>query len=236
MDALGMPFFLMEWRAGTPLFAQETAVDASRLHTAVSAMVRALGDLHLLDASTPGLCNLGAPKGFVERLIRGFHQRWVSAAGESDDASAVAAWLSANVPKPQRTSVLHNDYKPDNILLNDSADTVVAVLDWELCSIGDPLVDVGLLLAYWPDESDSEDRRRANLAPRHAGLPSRRAVLEAYASASVLDLAPIRFYEILGLFKVAVLMEQIVVRGGEAASRFAGAPLCVLREARATLP
>jgi len=231
--ATGTPFFVMEWRAGRRLDDLQPPGGEHGALAAASTFMACLADLHALDAGAPGLRDLGAPAGFVERLVQGLHRRWTSSAEDDADASAIAAWLSARIPKPQRAAVLHNDFKPDNVLWNDPLDAIAAVVDWELCSLGDPLVDLGLVLAYWPDEHDDEDRRSIDVVPLRPGLPTRRRLLDAYAARSHLRVDAVAFYEVLGLFKVAVLMQQIVARDeGAAAARFRGAPARVLRAAR----
>ena len=126
------------------------------------ALVDALVDLHAIDVTSGGLQTLGKPAGFVERQVRGWTERWQkSKIAELPDMESLAGWLLRNLPAdPKRPSVVHGDFKLDNVML-ETADfsRLVALFDWEMCALGDPLVDVGILLAYWTRSERSEERR-----------------------------------------------------------------------------
>ena len=136
-------------------------------------------------------------------------------------------WLSARLPSSSEAALLHNDYKLDNVMLDpDDPARVVAVLDWEMSALGDPLVDLGILLCYWPEASDPIERRES-ISPVTCmpGWPSRRDMVERYAAATGRDVSHIAYYEIFALFKIAVVLQQIYHRyhlGQTTDQRFAG--------------
>jgi aminoglycoside phosphotransferase (APT) family kinase protein len=126
----------------------------------------------------------------------------------------IMEWLAARMPAPTGATLLHNDYKLDNVMLDPSDPArIVAVLDWEMSALGDPLIDVGILLCYWPEPGDSPDRRES-ISPVTAmpGWPSRAELVERYAAATGRDVSRIAYYEIFALFKVAVVLQQIFHR------------------------
>jgi aminoglycoside phosphotransferase (APT) family kinase protein len=183
------------------------------------AVVQAQAELHLLDPSACGLGDLGRPDGFVRRQVDGWRQRWelVAPASPTDGAelmAAVAAQLAGSRPEPQRVSILHNDYKIDNCQFRPGEpDRVNAIFDWDMATIGDPLIDFGTLLNYWPDPSDTPDDRP--LVPEgldSMGLPSRQEVVDQYAATTGLDLGGIRWYEAFACFKTAVVLQQLFAR------------------------
>ncbi len=212
---MGKPFFVMERRTGYVVrdkWPEEFGDDATpRLRTAES-LVATLADLHLIDPASVGLEDLGLPDGFVQRQVDGWMGRWEAA--KTRDLPAMqqaAALLERSVPKPQRATILHNDFKLDNTMISAGGD-VVAVFDWDMATVGDPLVDLGTLLAYWPDPSAPTypifGERAVVLAPYRA----KDDVIDQYAKATSLDLGAVHFYEGLALYRIAVIIEQIYSR------------------------
>ena len=157
------------------------------------AVVGALAGLHLVDYASCGLSDLGRPDGFVARQVRGWRSRWDPVA--RDDANPVmlevADLLERTLPRPQRAAVLHNDLKLDNCQFDPAdPDRVRSVFDWDMATLGDPLVDLGTLLNYWPDPSDEPGDRGVYPDGQDAlGLPSQEVILAVYADATGLDLA-----------------------------------------------
>ena len=217
-SVIGAIFYAMERRRGLVIRHEEPASVAGRpdVRRAVSrALVDALADLHAIDVSRHGLSGLGKPAGFVERQVRGWTDRWQrSKTADVPDMEALAEWLLAHLPpQPAQPSVVHGDFKLDNVMLDRSdVARLVAVFDWEMSALGDPLVDVGILLAYWsPGRSDDPGDALASVVDR-PGWFSRDEIIDRYAKRSGRDLSGIRFYETFALFKVAVVIQQIFCR------------------------
>jgi aminoglycoside phosphotransferase (APT) family kinase protein len=224
---LGKPFFVMERRHGhvirkewPPPFVADPAVR----HAAAVNLVGGLARLHGVDPTDVDLDELGHPEGFVERQVGGWERRWQAAATRPVPAMAAAARiLRERLPEPQTAVILHNDYKLDNTMLDD-AGRLVAVFDWDMATRGDPLVDLGTLLAYWADPSDPTFLIFGEMAVSPAGEMSRAAVVEQYAVTTGFDVTRIDYYEGLALYRIAVIIEQIYARylaGQTSDSRFA---------------
>jgi aminoglycoside phosphotransferase (APT) family kinase protein len=215
---LGAPFFVMERRKGIVIRERipERFQGRPELFGRMSQMiVDALSALHLVEPAAVDLADLGRPEGFMERQIQGWLQRWdLAKTEEVPRFRQLHDWLLSRVPKPQRVALLHNDYKLDNMMV-DSEDPAqpVAVFDWDMCTLGDPLADLGTLLGYWTEASDSEARKAFSPMPtHHPGFWPRDQVTARYAERSGLDLSHARFYEIFALYKTTVIIQQIYVR------------------------
>jgi aminoglycoside phosphotransferase (APT) family kinase protein len=216
---IGAPFYLMERRHG--IVVRQTAPpeigDDLQLRRRISeSVVDTLADLHAIDLRAHGLEGLGKPVGFVERQVRGWAGRWERAkTSDVPFLNEVLAWLVKNLPPdPARPTLLHNDYKLDNVML-DAHDParVVAVLDWEMCALGDPLVDLGTLLCYWSQGDDPAVRQlAARSVTTQPGWMTRAEIIERYAARSGRDVSTIAYYETFALFKVAVVAQQIFLR------------------------
>ncbi|MBT7613871.1 MAG: phosphotransferase family protein, partial [Rhodospirillaceae bacterium] len=174
-----------------------------------------LASFHMVNPDDVDLGDLGRPEGFVERQVAGWTKRWDAAVDKSSpDASAVIAWIEADIPTAQATTFVHNDYKLDNIMVaRDDPARAVAVLDWDMCTRGDPLLDLANLVIYWSEESDSALWRMAVYIPTDKpGFPSRAELVERYAHKTGFDVSRFGWYEIFGTFKVAVILQQIYIR------------------------
>jgi aminoglycoside phosphotransferase (APT) family kinase protein len=213
---MGKPFFVMErrrghvvrdsWPAGWADDDEEVRIAAAR------NVVVALARLHMVEPAAVGLEELGHPDGFVARQIEGWSRRWEAAATRDLPAmTASAGILGASIPEPETAVILHNDYKLDNTMLGDTGE-VVAVFDWDMTTLGDPLVDLGTFLAYWSDAEGPAYGVFGDHALTLAPYLSRRDVLALYGSLTDLDLSGIRFYEGLAYFRIAVIIEQIYAR------------------------
>ena len=217
-EILGADFHVLERREGFVIRATNTAVidDNPDLCRKIGAMiVDSLADLHRVDPADAGLDDLGRPVGFVERQVSGWVKRWHAAVDDgSPDATDLIAWIEADIPQSSEVTLVHNDFKIDNIMVaRDDPSRAVAVMDWDMCTRGDPLLDLANLLTYWPEAGDSEARRRAAWMPTdRPGFPTRNEITEAYRERSGFDLSRLTWYEVFGAFKVAVIDQQIYIR------------------------
>jgi aminoglycoside phosphotransferase (APT) family kinase protein len=181
------------------------------------ALVEALIDLHLVDIHATGLVALGRPAGFLNRQLDGWRTRWevVADAGPSHPIMDVLAErLIKRVPTSPAPAVLHNDFKLDNCQFSAAdPDRVITVFDWDMTTVGDPLVDLGTLLNYWPDpDGDDSSSRVAIGGLEQLGLPSRPEIVDRYAAKTGIGIDAINWYEAYGVWKTAVIMQQLYAR------------------------
>jgi len=230
---IGAPFFVMERRRGTvvrltipPQYGGGADPHANRRIS--EALIDALADLHQADYRTVGLAGLGKPEGFLRRQIDGWAQRYARCATRPiaglDD---LVDWLRREQPPSPPPTLLHNDWRLDNIMLADAdPGRCVAVFDWDMCTLGDPLADLGTLLSSWRQAGEAIDGMTAGTMPSHVpGFLSRREAVARYAARRGIDAAPVPYYYVFGLFKVAVVLQQIFHRyhvGQTQDARFAG--------------
>jgi aminoglycoside phosphotransferase (APT) family kinase protein len=217
-SVVGSVFYLMERRRGLVVRSEEPPELEGRpaeRHRASAALVDALADLHLVDIRAHGLDSLGKPAGFVERQVRGWAERWHrSQTDELTEMDALAAWLAKRLPQdPERPTLVHGDYKLDNVML-DAGDVgrVVGVFDWEMSAVGDPLVDLGILLGYWVHTATGAQRDTVSAVTNREGWFTRAEVLERYGTRTGQDLSHVGFYEVFAVFKLAVVLQQIFFR------------------------
>ncbi len=229
-SVLGAPFFIMEYRPGLVIGGDMPAAVAARDAPGVAlgaALVTVLTDLHRVDPAAVGLDALGRPEGFRERTAAG----WIKRAGLAWDGAPppvvgeIAAWLGAARSLPdQDTVLLHNDFKLDNVVLDPDSLEPAAVLDWDLGTRGDPLVDLGVLLSYWTEAGDPEAMRALRQMPTAGhGFPTREAAAADYAARTGRDLSAFKWYRVLTAFRVAVVFMQLHRRyreGGAGDPRF----------------
>ncbi len=174
-----------------------------------------LARLHGLDYAAVGLGDLGKPQGYLERQVKGWIERYHnSKTHDLPEVERISAWLMEQMPASHETALIHNDYKYDNIVLDPSNPTkIVGVLDWEMCTLGDPLTDLGTALAYWADPDDPEDLQEIRSAPTTLpGTLTRAQLVERYAAKTRRDPVNMVFYLAFARFKVAVIIQQIYFR------------------------
>jgi aminoglycoside phosphotransferase (APT) family kinase protein len=212
---LGTPFYGMERVPGVILRANDAtnpALTPERMRLRSERLIDALAELHALDVTRPELAALGKPEGYVRRQVEGWTGRYGQAQTDAVPAmDEVAAWLMEHVPAEQVPAFLHNDFKFDNVVWNEDLTEIRAVLDWEMATLGDPLMDLGAALAYWVGPGDSDFLKQFNLT-HLPGTLSRREAAGRYATATGRDLSQILFYYVFGLYKNAVILQQIYAR------------------------
>jgi aminoglycoside phosphotransferase (APT) family kinase protein len=215
-SVLGAPFYLMERVAGVVLRDRPPpGVDLGPevMRGICLSAVDTLAELHAVDWRAAGLAEIGRPDGYVARQVEGWTARWRAA--KTDDVpemDAAAEWLAAHLPAEGPAAVIHNDYKYDNLVL-DPADParVRAVLDWEMATLGDPLMDLGTTLAYWAEPGDPPELKMFGITHLPGNL-DRRGVAERWARKTGRDAGGIVFHYVYGLFKVGVIAQQIYAR------------------------
>jgi len=215
---IGAVFYVMERRRGI-ILRNRIPQQFDRLphHGRIisEAFIDCLVRLHTVDIHASGLIGLGKPEGFLERQIRGWSERWQRSKTEDlPEMETVMQWLKEGLPQSTPATLVHNDYKLDNVMLGvESPGRIEAVLDWEMATIGDPLVDVGLTLCYWHWAAAPE--LGSHGVPALTGTPGwykREEFIARYAQQTGRDLTRIAYYEILGIFKLAVILQQIYYR------------------------
>jgi aminoglycoside phosphotransferase (APT) family kinase protein len=228
-DVIGCVFYAMERRRGLVVRTEEppALANPAARHRLSGALVDTLADLHAIDLAAGGLSGLGKPAGFVERQVKGWSDRWHrSQTTTLAEMDALADWLRAHLPPdPAPPSVVHGDFKLDNVMLHaEDVGRIVAVFDWEMSALGDPLVDVGIVLAYWSPTAPPSQRDALTTVIDRPGYFTKEEIVERYASRSGRDVSNIRYYEIFAVFKIAVVIQQIYfryVQGQTTDARFA---------------
>ncbi len=220
---MDVPFYVMERRRGVILRQQlptGLTIDAPTARRLSTALIDGLADLHRLDYRAAGLGDLGKPEGYVARQVSGWTERYTKA--RTDDLPAMdrtARWLAGRMPGESGPALIHNDYKYDNLVLDPRDLTrVVAVLDWEMATVGDPLMDLGTTLGYWVEADDPPSLRLSATGPTALpGSLTRRELVARYAEQTGRDVSGVLFYYVFGLFKIAVIVQQIYARyvGGQ---------------------
>jgi aminoglycoside phosphotransferase (APT) family kinase protein len=214
-DVLGAPFYLMERRRGVILRRELPAgLGPDRVAHLCEVLVDCLVDLHAVDYRAAGLGDFGKPVGYVERQVKGWSERYVNS--QTDDIAAmteVAAWLDAHRPHDGAPALIHNDFKFDNVIFDPSLDHITGVLDWEMATIGDPLMDLGTSLSYWMQADDAPLFQQPIFGiTMRPGMWRRADVAARYFERSGRKTDQLVFYYAFGLFKTAVVLQQIYYR------------------------
>jgi aminoglycoside phosphotransferase (APT) family kinase protein len=215
---LGVPFYIMERRRGIVLRRAETpgvTIDPATARQLSTALIDNLARLHGLDYRAADLAELGKPEGYVTRQVTGWINRYANARTDDlPEMEQVGRWLGDHIPAQSEAALVHNDYKYDNLVLDPANLTrIVAVLDWEMATIGDPLMDLGTTLGYWIEATDPEEVRAGAFGPTAVpGSLTRRELVARYAEQTGRDVSNILFYYSFGLYKIAVIVQQIYAR------------------------
>ena len=215
---LGSEFYIMEKVEGIILnykVAKSRSIPASDYKTIANSWLDTFVELHQLDYNAIGLSDLGRPEGYVERQVTNWGKQYLKAA--TDDVPAVQMvmkWMQENQPKEYEHCLIHNDYKYDNVVFaDDTWKEITSVLDWEMATLGDPLMDLGTSLGYWTVATDHDFVKQGIPSPTiFDGNPIRSEIVELYAQKSGRDIQNIVFYYAFGLFKIAVIAQQIYYR------------------------
>jgi aminoglycoside phosphotransferase (APT) family kinase protein len=218
VSVLGAPFYLMEPIHGVILrrdipaalnFSPEVARRVSE------SFLGNLALLHSLDYAAVGLADLGKPQGYLERQVRGWIERYHgSKTHDIPEVETISNWIQQYMPSAENATLIHNDYKYDNVVLDpNDLSRIIGVLDWEMCTIGDPLADLGSALAYWVDASDPPEILEMRWGPTTAaGSLTRAELVQRYAQKTGRDVSEMLFYLVFARFKIAVIVQQIYYR------------------------
>ena len=218
-NVLGAPFYLMERRKGVILRGsppRDRPIAPELVRRLCETLVDNMALLHALDYHAAGLDDLGKPQGYVERQVAGWTKRYQDARTDDvPDLERTMAWLAANRPAESTSpTLIHNDFKFDNLVLDPTDLThVVAVLDWEMATLGDPLMDLGTTLAYWTEPDDPAPLHQFIVGPTtQPGALTRHELVDRYGATTGRDISNMLFCYVCGLFKVAVIAQQIYAR------------------------
>jgi aminoglycoside phosphotransferase (APT) family kinase protein len=244
VSIIGAPFYVMEpihgiiLRGHLPSALDFPAESARRLSESfIDNLIR----LHRVDYAAAGLSDLGKPDGYLERQVRGWTERYYgSKTHDYSEVEKIVQWMQQHVPTSSAVSLIHNDYKYDNVVLDSSEITkIVGVLDWEMCTIGDSLSDLGTALSYWVDATDPEELQENRWGPTsEPGSLTREEIAHHYSKETGYDASQIAFYLAFARFKLAVIVQQIYFRyhqGLTKDERFASMPERIRLLLRASL-
>ncbi|MFT6214806.1 MAG: aminoglycoside phosphotransferase (APT) family kinase protein [Roseivirga sp.] len=213
MDA---DFYMMERVKGVILRSlppKDLALTPTVMRSISEACIDNLADLHTMDLKAAGLTDFGKPDGYTQRQVEGWIGRYYKAETDQlESMNQVAGWLQKNIPAQKYVSFIHNDYKYDNLVLNpEKLDDIIAVLDWEMSTVGNPLMDLGTSLAYWAQAEDSEALKPFSLTWL-PGNYTRSELVNRYEEKTGFDLSDQVFYYVFGAFKIGVIIQQIYAR------------------------
>jgi aminoglycoside phosphotransferase (APT) family kinase protein len=214
-DVLGAPFYVMERRCGVILRRElPTGTSAAQTRRACELLVDALVELHAVDYVAAGLGDFGKPAGYIARQVRGWIDRY--SGSQTDELAAMteaAAWLDANQVGDGAPSLIHNDFKFDNVIFDPSLERITGVLDWEMATIGDPLMDLGTSVSYWMTASDAALFQQPLFGvTTKPGMLTRAEVAARYFERSGRRTDHLVFFYAFGLYKTAVVLQQIYFR------------------------
>ncbi len=217
-SVIGTPFYVMERRTGTVIddsFPEGVEPDEELCRGISRTVVDTLVRLHAVDVDEAGLGDLGKPEGFLKRQTEAWISRYGKAkTDEIEEVEPLTAWLAGDVPESPPPTVIHNDYKLNNLVLNPEDLTEVrAVLDWEMATVGDPLFDLAVSLSYWIEPDDPDELKAVmptvTVTP---GFMTRRELIDRYERESGRDLSDMHWYVVFGYFKLAAILQQIYAR------------------------
>jgi aminoglycoside phosphotransferase (APT) family kinase protein len=215
-SVMGVKFYLMKRVKGVILrnrLPKDLVMNEDSFRALSKATMDQLVKLHKIDIHASGLHSLGKPDGYVQRQVEGWVKRYFNS--QTDDIASmkeVADWMQKNMPATSRSAFIHNDFKYDNLVLNpDDLSEIIAILDWEMATVGDPLMDLGTTLAYWAEPNDSLALRPFSLTWMPGNF-TRHEVVNYYQKQSGTSIDSVVFYYAFGAFKVGVICQQIYYR------------------------
>ncbi|MBM7631378.1 phosphotransferase family protein [Geomicrobium sediminis] len=215
-DVMDVTFYVMERKHGIVLDSKDSEIVPSReeANRVSERFIDLLAELHQVDPTTGGLEKFGHPEGFTKRQVEGWLKRYEKAKTEDVPGfEELRAWMIREIPPDGEATVIHNDFKLNNMLFSEGYEQVNAVVDWEMATIGDPLFDLGVALGYWAEPNDPPGIRAGfQSVTTHDGFYNRRDLIERYAKKTGRNLDHIHFYQVFAHFKLAVIVQQIYYR------------------------
>ncbi len=222
VSIVGSQFHIIERKKGFVIrkeFPDFLPLNLNFINQMSDQMIKILSDLHKIDPIKVGLEKLGRPEGFVERQLLGWEKRW-KLATENTSLNTIfndlLENLKLNIPKSKIVSIIHNDFKLDNIMWNNSNFlSPEAIFDWDMCTLGDPLMDLGHMLNYWIDKEDDKDAKLITSMPTTGNkilFPLKSEIIKLYSKYTGFDVKNINWYYSFGAFKLSVILQQIYVR------------------------
>jgi aminoglycoside phosphotransferase (APT) family kinase protein len=217
-EIIGTEFYIMSFVAGEVVRSSTInnylpSLDANAMRTLAIKLCETQAELHKIDIVATQLIEIGKPVGYIARQVRGWHDRYLaSQTHELEDFVSVAAWLQDHLPAELAPTLLHNDFKFDNVVLTDDLQKIQAILDWEMCTVGDPRMDIGTTLSYWCEAGDEAFEKNFNVSWL-PGCLTRAEYVELYQNLNpAIDLNNILYFYVFGLFKNAIVIQQIFNR------------------------
>lgn len=213
----GAPFYVMEYREGV-IIAEELPDGYAESEQARQALgyglIRTLAELHSVDYNEVGLGDFGRPEGYIERQVRRWSEQWErSKTREVPEIDEAIRRLRNALPESPAPTIVHGDYRLGNMMMaNDEPGRVVAILDWEMATLGDPLSDLGYTLLYWTEAGDTPESTAGSMATAVPGFPTRAQMADEYARLTGRDISHVDFYQVLASYKLAVILEGINAR------------------------
>lgn len=213
----GAPFYVMEYREGV-IIAEELPAgyaESERARQAIGfGLIKTLAELHAIDYNEVGLSDFGRPEGYVERQVRRWAEQWErSKTREVPEIDEVIRRLRNALPESPAPTIVHGDYRLGNMMMaNDEPGRVVAILDWEMATLGDPISDLGYTLLYWTEPGDTPQTTAGSMATAEPGFPTRMEMAQEYARLTGRDVSHVDFYQVLASYKLAVILEGINAR------------------------
>jgi aminoglycoside phosphotransferase (APT) family kinase protein len=216
---MGCPFYVMERIEGIIMrknLPRGLELSPDQMRTLCENLLDVQFQLHSIDYKAIGLDGFGKPEGYVKRQVQGWSERYRAAwTPDAPTFEKVMQWLQDNMPPDfDRPGIIHNDYKFDNVVLDpDNPLEIIGVLDWEMATIGDPLMDLGSSLGYWVQADDPDDFQAARMLPTNLpGALTRAEMVKRYADKAGISIDNFDFYLCFGLFRLAVIAQQIYYR------------------------
>jgi aminoglycoside phosphotransferase (APT) family kinase protein len=210
-EVIGAPFYVMERVRGTVITDVIPApLDTSAHHAAIAGeLIDGLVELHATDWTTLGLEGFGKPTGYLERQLRRFNGLWeVNRTREISELEQVGAWLADNVPESPTATIVHGDYRLGNTMFaEEPPPRLVAILDWEMATIGDPLADIGYMMVQWTEADDHKSRFAMHTVTDQPGFPTRKEMVARYEERSGRSVSSLDWYVTLAMWKASVFME-----------------------------
>ena len=212
-SVIGSDFYVLEYVEGQ-IFRRDIpeGITSSDISVMADSLINGLVQLHAVDSSI--LAELNKGEGYVQRQVDGWSKRYRNALTDDvPSAEKLMAWLSANQPTDVGSCIIHGDWRIDNMVFDLDNARIAGVLDWELATVGDPLMDLGSALAYWVDRDDEPAFASLRRQPSHlTGMPTRDEFVQRYLELSGRECKDFTFYEVFGLFRLAVIIQQIWAR------------------------